>query len=295
MTLTHRALPEALAEPLMASYTGYLARLAAQRAEEIIGAALPPGRSPRHLAVLSVLAERPVSQARLGIVLDVNRTVMISVIDEMESAGLVRRERDAADRRRYALRITGAGITALNEMRSAADEAERSLLTGLDSADVRTLRELMNRIIPDLAGELPDSLTGQAGFLLDQVSRRLRRRREDAMRGLGLQPRCVGMLVALDSVQPCTQERLARRMGVTGPTIVPSIDELQVSGLIQRDRNPADRREHVLRLTSRGEDYLAEALTAEDGAQRDLVDLLGPTAVTELNGLLTAVIVRPAA
>jgi DNA-binding MarR family transcriptional regulator len=276
----------------MAGYTGYLTRLAAQRAEAAVDSTLPPGRTPRELAVLCVLADGPVSQARLGAVLEVNRTVMISVIDELEAAGLVRRERDAADRRRYALRITDRGAAALDQMRTAAETAERSVTAGLDEAGLLRLKELLGRIIPDLTSQLPGTVTGQAEFLLEHATRRLRRQREGAMRGLGLEPRCVGMLVALDSAQPCTQERLAGKMGVTGPTIVQAIDELHVSGLIHRDRNPADRREHVLKLTRLGEEYLAEALKAEDGAQRDLACLLGAAEVTELNALLIALLSR---
>jgi DNA-binding MarR family transcriptional regulator len=98
------------------------------------------------------------------------------------------------------------------------------------------------------------------------------------------------MLAALDSAQPCTQERLAGCMGVTGPTIVTAVDELHSAGLIHRDRNPADRREHVLRLTPYGEAYLTTALRAEDSAQARLAAALGTAEVTQLNGLLSAVL-----
>ncbi|MEV4188973.1 MarR family transcriptional regulator [Streptosporangium canum] len=290
MTVTDDAGVGTLIEPRLAGHTGYLVRLASQRAERCDLAALPSGRSPRDLAVLCVLAERPLSQARLGSLLEVNRTVMIAVIDGLEAAGLVRRERDPADRRRYALRVTGEGAAALEEMRGSVRSAGETLAAPLGPAGHRRLHELLRQIIPDLIDALPRSVTGQTGFLLDRVSRRLRGQREQALRGLGIEPWCVRMLVALDSAQPCTQERLAGCMGVTGPTIVQAIDDLHSAGLILRDRNPADRREHVLRLTPEGERYLAEALKAEDGAQRDLADLLGEAEATELNALLTALV-----
>jgi DNA-binding MarR family transcriptional regulator len=236
---------------------------------------LPPGRTPRELAILCVLAEGPVSQARLGNLLEVNRTVMIAVIDELEAAGLVRRQRDPEDRRRYALRITDAGIGALKRMRESVGGAELTFTAAVGDAGARRLTQL---------------LAAQSWFLLDHATGRLRRRRELAMRAIGLEPRCVGMLVALDSAQPCTQERLAERMGVTGPTIVSAVDELHSAGLIYRDRNPADRRAHVLRLTPGGEEYLAAALKAEDGAQRDLSTALGPAETAELNTLLMTVL-----
>ena len=97
-------------EHRLATNTGYLAHLASLRADQFTRTLLPPGRDTRDLAVLSVLAEGTVSQARLGDLLDVNRTVMITVIDRLERGGLVLRERDPADRRRYALRITQDGV-----------------------------------------------------------------------------------------------------------------------------------------------------------------------------------------
>jgi DNA-binding MarR family transcriptional regulator len=275
-------------EPRLAGYTGYLVRLAFQRMDSCAHAALPQGRDPRDLAVLCVLAEHELSQARVGNLLEVNRTVMISVIDGLEAAGLVLRERDPADRRRYALRITGEGRNVLEQMRDSACAAETKLAAALPPAGQQRLNDLLRPIIADLIADLPESLTGQTGFLLEYAHRRLRGQRVQAMRAHGIEPRCAAMLATLDSAQPCTQERLAARMGVTSPTIVQAIDDFHAAGLILRDRNPADRREHVLQLTTAGERYLAAALKAEDSAQRELTRLLGDADVTELNALLTA-------
>lgn len=276
-------------EPRLAGYTGYLAHLASLRAGQCSRAVLPSGRDTRDLAVLSVLAGAALSQAEIGILLDVNRTVMISVIDRLETAGLAHRERDPADGRRYALRITTGGRTVLEGMREAARQADRTLTAPLTEADRRRLNEFLRLIAPEEPGTLPESLTSQTGFLLDRVSRRLRGGREKAMRRLGLEPRCVRMLVPLDTAQPCTQEHLATLLSVTSPTIIAAIDELHASGLILRDRNPADRREHQLRLTPGGEAYLDKALQAEDLAQDQLANLLGTAEIAELNDMLTRI------
>lgn len=289
-TLTDESGARTPVEPRLAGYTGHLVRLAFPRAESCGQAALPDGRSPRDLAVLTVLAEQPLSQARLGTLLGVNRTVMVSVIDGLEGAGLVRRDRDPADRRRYALCLTDAGRTALDQMNASLRGAEATLTAPLSREGHRRLNQLLRPIIPELVEALPAAVTDRVGFLLDHVSRRLRALREEALRAQGIEPWCVGMLVALDSVQPCTQERLAGCMGVSSPTIVQSIDDLHTAGLISRDRNPADRREHVLRLTAKGQEYLAEALKAEDNAQRALAERLGQAETAELNELLTTLV-----
>ena len=280
-------------EDRLALLTGYLAQLAAARAGQLARAAFPPGRDMRDLAVLGVLAEGPLSQARLGDLVGVNRTVMITVVGRLEEAGLVLRERDQADRRRYALAITLDGRTLLAAMLTAARQADGALMAPLSAAQRQWLKNALLQLLPDLAGTLPGSLTSLAGFLLDRANRWLRRQREDAMRGLGLEPRCVRMLVPLDSAQPCTQEQLARRMDVTSPTIVQSVDELHDSGLITRDRNPEDRREHMLRLTVDGRDYLTRALTAEDNAQDLLAARLGTDEIAHLNETLTLIVNAP--
>jgi DNA-binding MarR family transcriptional regulator len=170
-------------EPRLASYTGYLAHLASLRAEQYTRAALPSGRDTRDLAVLSILAEAALSQAETGILLDVNRTVMISVIDRLEAAGLAYRERDPADRRRYALRITPDGKTALAGMQEAASRANRSLTAPLGGAGHRRLNEFLRLIAPQEPGALPESLTSQTGFLLDQGTPG-RRPRQDRLASL---------------------------------------------------------------------------------------------------------------
>jgi DNA-binding MarR family transcriptional regulator len=277
-------------ERRLASNTGYLAHLASLRADQLTRTLLPPGRDTRDLAVLSVLAEGTLSQARLGDLLDVNRTVMITVIDRLERAGLVLRERDPADRRRYALRITPDGVSMLGMMLESARQADARLLAPLPPADQVPLNSALGRIAAEPAWRPPTALGELTGFLLGLAARRLRAQREQAMRELGIEPRCVRMLVPLDSAQPCTQEQLALRMGVTSPTIMPSVDELHDSGLITRDRNPGDRREHVLQLTGEGRAYLSRALTAEDDAQERLAARLGPAETGRLNALLTLII-----
>jgi DNA-binding MarR family transcriptional regulator len=271
-------------DPRLATHTSYLAREAAVRAESCLRLALPPGHTPRDLAVLTVLAARSLSQSQLGTLLHVNRTVMISVIDGIEAAGYACRDRDPADRRRYALRITDAGRAALPRLHAAATTAERQL------AIPRRLNELLRLVVPDLVDTLPAELTARTAFLLDHVSQQLRARSEQALTSRGMKPRCVRMLVALDATQPCTQERLAGAMSVAAPTIVGALDELHVNGLIERNRNPSDRREHVLRLSTDGRNYLSDARHAEDTEQERLAGLLGAKETLELNTLLAAIV-----
>jgi DNA-binding MarR family transcriptional regulator len=101
---------QATATPPLAGYTGYLLRRAFARARDCAQQVLPPGTHPGEGAILTRLAEGgPASQQELSGRLHVNRTIMVKLVDRLEAAGLVRRERNTADRRCYALVVTPRG------------------------------------------------------------------------------------------------------------------------------------------------------------------------------------------
>lgn len=276
-------------EPQLADYTGYLLRKAFVRIQSHGMAAMPQGRHPRELGILTTLIARgPLSQIQLSTLLDINRTIMVKVVDGLESAGYVQRERDPADRRRYALRVTDAGAAACETLRRAADAADKTAFAPLSTEQRARLNVLLKLLIPELLEELPEAITARNGFLIARCHHKTLAEAEHVLSMLDLAPRHLGLLTALAAVEPCSQQRLAGCMGVTGPAIVQGLDELERDGLLLRERNPTDRREHMLRLTTKGRDQLAKAHQALDDTQRRLVDEVGEEETRELNTLLTA-------
>jgi MarR family transcriptional regulator, transcriptional regulator for hemolysin len=59
-----------------------------------------------------------------------------------------------------------------------------------------------------------------------------------------------------------TQLDLARAIGVEGPTLTRHIDTLEESGIVERHRDPGDRRAIRVELTEAGEQLYAELLKA---------------------------------
>jgi DNA-binding MarR family transcriptional regulator len=275
----------------LALYTGYLVRQAYAHTLAVGQAAVPADRHPRDLTVLATLDEHgPLAQAELGRLLRINRSVMVKVVDVLEHDALVQRERDPADRRRYALRLTDQGLVMLETLRVGLAAGEATLTAPLTPDEHRRLKDLLRPIIPDVVSSLPESITGRTGYLIVRVHHRLREDADERLRGLGIEPRQFGLLSTIAAREPCSQQRVAGCLGVTGPAVVQSIDELDSGGLILRERNPADRREHLLRLTPLGRDRLTQARTVMDGIQQGLAGLLGPPQVAELNRLLTKLI-----
>ncbi len=117
----------------LASRLGYLLKHVQQQLAAAAGPAMAPyGIDGRQLAVLTVLAaEHPLAQHDAAGRLGVDRTTMVTLIDELEAKGLVERHRDTEDRRKNIVRLTEAGQRCLDGAGRARDEVEREFLAPL--------------------------------------------------------------------------------------------------------------------------------------------------------------------
>lgn len=103
----------------------------------------------QHYGVLASLADLgPASQGPLADRLCLDRSDLVTFLDELEGRGLVVRTADATDRRRKIVGLTPAGeqvLAGLDELVFAADE---ELLAGLSAEERATLVGLLQRILP---------------------------------------------------------------------------------------------------------------------------------------------------
>jgi DNA-binding MarR family transcriptional regulator len=137
---------------------------------------------------------------------------------------------------------------------------------------------------PDPAPELQPR-SGVA-FLLVQLGTHVAGLFGERLKPLGLEQRHAGMLVRLAQNDGRSQQAIAELMGVNATRMVFLTDELEKLGLVERRRNPADRRSHALYLTEAGTAMLARVrevtraheaaiTTGLSGAERDqLIALL---------------------
>jgi DNA-binding MarR family transcriptional regulator len=122
------------------------ARAATNRALQTHGLEL------RHIGVLGVLAAAgPMSQRALVDRLQMDKSSMVYIIDELERQGLASRERDERDRRIHAVRITDAGRERLAAAEATSDETVTGLLAPLSAVERRQLHELLARFIDHAA------------------------------------------------------------------------------------------------------------------------------------------------
>lgn len=119
------------------------------------------GIDGRHYGVLAVLNELgPVSQQTLADILAVDRSTMVSFVDELERNGYVRRGRNPSDRRAYAIELTDAGAAVQRAATELLEGCELHYLDALSPAERQTLLELLGRLV---ARDVSPTATKEAG------------------------------------------------------------------------------------------------------------------------------------
>jgi DNA-binding MarR family transcriptional regulator len=118
-----------------------------------------------------------------------------------------------------------------------------------------------------------DVLGERVGYLFAQLHLRWGTEVADALEdaGLGLGGMHFGALTVIDAVGPISQQELGEFVKKDRTTIVALIDELESEGLVERRRNPADRRAYALELTDDGRKWLDRALPVLKGAEDRLL------------------------
>lgn len=109
---------------------------------------------------------------------------------------------------------------------------------------------------PAQTGTPLDALTG---YLLIEAGQRAKNSAERAVAVLGLRPRHVRVLAAFAGAEPGSQQEVSRVLGIDPNVVVGLIDDLERLGLAERQRNPRDRRRHVLAITEAGHAALRSA------------------------------------
>ena len=99
-------------------------------------------------ALLNVLGTREGAiQQELGSAMGVDPSTMVSLIDQLEAAGLAERRPRPTDRRAREVAITPKGRRMLKQARELALQVEDDVLRGLSEAERRRLLALLRRAL----------------------------------------------------------------------------------------------------------------------------------------------------
>jgi DNA-binding MarR family transcriptional regulator len=143
--------------------------------------------------------------------------------------------------------------------------------------------------------KLPSAMSDRLGFLLGRAHLAHREVAATALAPLGLAPRQFGALAILVDEGPLSQQRLGERMGIDRTTMVALVDGLERDGLVERERNPGDRRAYALRASPRGRRLLGRAAAAVDRAEAEFLARVPARDAQALKQILRALIAPSAA
>jgi DNA-binding MarR family transcriptional regulator len=150
------------AEAPVAEFTGQLLfrlwRASHLRASEVLESI---GLTPALFALLNVIGAREGAiQQQLGSALGIDRSTMVSLIDQLEDAGLANRRPSTTDRRAREVVITSKGRRLLQRAREMLSQAEAEVLRGLSDEERHELATLLRRALGSAPPQPPWTADG---------------------------------------------------------------------------------------------------------------------------------------
>jgi DNA-binding MarR family transcriptional regulator len=114
------------------------------------------GLTPATFALLNVLGAREATiQQRLSSDMGVDPSAMVTLIDELESAGLAERRRRQGDRRAWEVVITPKGRRTVARAKRSAARVEDDVLGGLSDEERSQLLTLLRRALASAPPQPP--------------------------------------------------------------------------------------------------------------------------------------------
>lgn len=138
-----------LADTLLRQFAGYEMKMSYMLIhEDMVRVLKPTGLRIVTFSALSIVVENPdISQTQLSQALQIERSGVVVIVDELENAELITRNRVEGDRRSYALRATLKGRNLWNRAEKLVHEHENRMLAGFSRSERETLKGLLGRII----------------------------------------------------------------------------------------------------------------------------------------------------
>jgi DNA-binding MarR family transcriptional regulator len=123
-------------------------------------------------------------------------------------------------------------------------------------------------------------------FLLAQIGAHAANRFAGRVAALGLTPAQVGVLRVVAQRPGLSQQALATELGVVPSKVVSLVDALEERGVLERRRDPADRRLYALHLSESAQELLRRVRDTVRQHDQELTSALTPDERGQLAALL---------
>jgi DNA-binding MarR family transcriptional regulator len=140
--------------------------------------------------------------------------------------------------------------------------------------------------LPPLPAGAPRELLLSSAFLLKRLGWMIKDRSIDALESTGLTHQHHAVLSLLDEGTRETQGEIADTLGYDRSHLVGLLDELEEKGLVERKRDPGDRRRQLVSLTAAGKDTLGELRMIAKSVEKEFLAPLDADEKRTLHALL---------
>ncbi|MFL5946812.1 MAG: MarR family winged helix-turn-helix transcriptional regulator [Gaiellaceae bacterium] len=139
-----------------------------------------------------------------------------------------------------------------------------------------------SRVVPPL----PEELVASTTFLLKRLGYAAKDRSLAAYEREGVHPYHFAILIALDQGEHETQGSIADVLGYDRGQLVGLLDELEEKRLVERRRDPNDRRRHLVQLTADGKRMLRRLRSRAREIEDEFLAPLSQSERADLHALL---------
>ena len=144
----------------------------------------------------------------------------------------------------------------------------------------------MNNTTQQMPLQMPGELMSSSLFLLKRLGMRAKEKSIEAYEANGLHPYHHAILAVIDQGERQTQGEIADALGYDRGQLVGLLDELEDVGLVERRRDPNDRRRHIVSMTPAGKKMLTKLRAVSARLNEEFLAALDADEREQLHSLL---------